>query len=154
MEIKKATSIEQIESIRPLATDWKGMCSCSEFGLEVNISTFLAGLMDLIDDDDSDLLLLMDNEIIIGIMGLTKFKSPFGKEEVANEHYLFVRKGSGVTGSKRLIDAAMDWAKEKGCSHLILNASNAASDMHDKICGFYEHIGLKKFETSYIKEIL
>jgi len=154
MNIKIANSVEQIESIRPLANEWKEMCSCDRFGLEVDISIFLAGLMDLVDGDDSDLLLLMNKDNIVGILGLTKFQSPFGREQVANEHYMFIKKGHSVSGSKRLIDAARKWAKSKGCSHLIMNASNAASDLHDKVCRLYERIGLIKFETSYIQEIL
>ena len=154
MNIKIAKTVKQIESIRPLAVEWTEMCSCDQFGLEVDVSIFLAGLMDLVDGDDSDLLLLIDEENIVGILGLTKFQSPFGKEQVANEHYMFIKKGHSVSGSKRLIDAAQKWAKSKGCSHLIMNASNAASDLHDKVCGLYERIGLIKFETSYIQEII
>lgn len=154
MNIKIAKTVEQIESIRPLAIEWKEFCSCGKFGLEVDINEFLAGLMDLVNDDDSDLLLLVDNDDIVGIMGITKFQSPFGKEQVANEHYMFVKQGRSVTGGKRLIDAAQKWAKSKGCSHLMMNASNAASDLHNKVCMLYERIGMSKFETSYIKEIL
>lgn len=154
MNIEIAKTIEQIESIRPLAVEWKDFCSCDQFGLKVDVNAFLAGLMDLVDGSNSDLLLLVDNNDIIGIMGITKFQSPFGKEQVANEHYMFIKQGCSVTGGKRLIDAAQKWAKSKGCSHIIMNASNAASDLHDKVCSFYERLGLTKFETSYIKEIV
>ena len=154
MEIKTANSVEQIESIRPLAAEWREFCSCDQFGLETDMDFFLAGLMDLVDGDNSDLLMLMDDNKIVGIMGITKFQSPFGKEQVANEHYMFVMQGHSITGGRRLIDAAHKWAKAHGCSHLIMNASNAASDLHDKVCGFYERLGLTKFETSYIKEIV
>jgi hypothetical protein len=154
MNIKIAKSVEQIESIRPLATEWKDFCTCDQFGLEVDINTFLAGLMDLVDGEKSDLLLLMDGDDIIGLMGITKFQSPFGKEQVANEHYMFIKQGCSVTGSTRLISAAQDWAKLKGCSHLIMNASNAASELHDKVCKFYKRLGMNKFETSFIKEIV
>lgn len=154
MNIKIAKTVEQVESIRPLVVEWKEFCSCGQFGLKVDINEFLAGLMDLVDGDDSDLLLLIGNADIVGIMGLTKFKSPFGIEQIANEHYLFIKQGYSMIGSKRLINAAHEWAKTKGCSHLIMTASNAASDLHDKVCKLYERIGLIKFETSFIREIL
>lgn len=154
MNIQIAKTVEQIESIRSLAVEWKAFCSCDQFGLEVDVNEFLAGLMDLVDGDKSDLLLLMDNDEIVGLLGLTQFQSPFGKEQVASEHYMFIKQGHSITGSKRLIEAAEEWAKSKGCSHLIMNASNAASDLHDKVCKFYERLGLSKFETSFIKEIL
>jgi hypothetical protein len=153
MKVIKATSISEVESIRPLANEWKEFCSCDKFGLEVDISTFLAGLMDLIDGDDSDLLLLIDGDKIVGLMGITKFQSPFGQEQVANEHYMFVSQGNSVVGGKRLIDAAREWAKCKGCSHLIMNASNAASELHDKVCKFYKRLDMKLFETSFISEV-
>ncbi len=153
MSIEIANSVNQIESIRPLADEWKAFCSCGQFGLEVDINSFLAGLMNLVDGKDSDLLLLIDKDEIIGFMGLTIFQSPFGKEKVANEHYMFVSPGRAA-GSIRLISAAEEWAKDHGCSHIIMNASNAASDLHDKVCKLYERIGLLKFETSYIKEII
>lgn len=153
MFIEIANSVEQIESIRPLADEWKEFCSCGQFGLEVDVNAFLAGLMDLVDGVDSDLLLLIDDTEIVGIMGLTKFQSPFGKEMVASEHYMFVKQGHSVTGGKRLIDAAQGWAKKNGCSHLIMNASNAASDMLAKVCRLYERLGMKPFEMSYIKDI-
>ena len=154
MKIVIANSVEQVESIRPLAIEWKEFCSCDQFGLDVDIDAFLCGLIELVVTEDSDLLLLIDDDEIIGIMGMTKFQSPFGKEQVANEHYMFIKQGASVTGSKRLIDAAEEWAKAHKCSHLMMNASNAASELHDKVCKLYERLGLLKFETSYTKEIV
>jgi hypothetical protein len=53
----------------------------------------------------------------------------------------------------RLLKAAKVLAKERGCSHFIMNASNLASDMHDKVCNFYKRLDMKKFETSFISEV-
>ena len=108
----------------------------------------------MIFNDNTDVLMLIDADEVIGIMGLQKFKSPFGKEYITNEHYLFVKQGHSLSGGQRLIGEAGRWAKEHGCSHLILNASNVASGLHDKVCNLYKHLGLSKFETSYIKEII
>jgi len=154
MNIETANSVTQIESIRPLAIEWKAMSQQNKFGLEVDVDVFLSSLADMIFNDNSDLLMLMDGIEVVGIMGVMKFKSPFGKEQVANEHYLFVKKGHSISGGSRLIGEAGRWAKEHGCSHLILSASNVASRLHDKVCNLYERLGLSKFETSYIKEII
>ena len=153
MNVTIATTIDEVKAIRPLADEWKALCGCDQFSLEVDVNDFLIGLAEMIRDVGSDLLLLKSDNDIVGIMGLVMFKSPFGNELIANEHYMFVKQGNSAIGSKRLIDAAEKWAKSKGCSHLMLNASNAASDMHDKVCKFYERLGLSKFETSFIKEI-
>ena len=45
------------------------------------------------------------------------------------------------------------FAKENKCSHIMMNASKMISDKHDLVCKFYEKIGMKKFETCYLKEI-
>lgn len=153
MEVTLAKSIEDIEAIRPLALLWKDSCNCKAFGLSEDVDVFLAGLMDLIDGENSDLLLLKKGKDTIGFMGLAKFKSPLGNDDIANEHYLFVEPGNEGRGSLKLIATAESWAKAKGCSHLIMNASNLASDMHDRVCGLYERLGYTKFETSFIQEV-
>jgi hypothetical protein len=154
MNTQIAKSVEDIEALRPLAEEWSASCNCGKFGLEADINIFLSGLMDLVDGDGSDLLILKSDDKPIGFMGLTTFKSPFGKELIGNEHYWFVRPGSNGKASLKLISKAQLWAKEKGCSHIIMNASMAASSLHAKVCGFYERLKFTKFETSYIKEIL
>ena len=53
----------------------------------------------------------------------------------------------------RLFRTAKKWAADNGCQYFMANASNLASDLHDKVCSIYEGIGMKKFETSYIKRI-
>lgn len=153
MNVALAKSIEEVEAIRPLVVLWKDSCNCKAFGLSEDVDIFLAGLMDLIDGEDSDLLLLKTGKDIIGFMGLTKFKSPLGNDDIANEHLLFVRPGNEGRGSLKLIAMAKSWAKVKGCSHLIMNASNLASDLHDRVCGLYERLGYVKFETSFIQVI-
>ena len=45
------------------------------------------------------------------------------------------------------------WAKENGCSHIIMTASNLASEMYDKVCNLYQRMGMELFETSFIQEI-
>ena len=144
---------EEIEQIRPLAISWKESCDCSSFGLSEDVDIFLTGLIDLVSGKDSDLLLLKENEKIVGFMGLTKFKSPLGNDDIANEHYLFVAKEHRGRGSLKLLATAKSWAKAKGCSHLILNASYAASETHDRVCKLYERLGYQRFETSFIQVI-
>jgi len=109
-------------------------------------------LTGLIDNDSAALFVLRNDIQVVGIMGMTVFKNPFGWEKIGNEHYWFVLpeyRGH----SMKLFRAAKKWAKHMGCTFFMCNASNLASDMHDKICLIYEKMGMKKFETSYIKKI-
>ena len=154
MEVRIASTVQDIESLRPLVKAWKESCSCDKFGLEADVNILLVDVLELVANESSALLLLQDGDEIIGLMGLVKFKSPFGTEYVANEHYMYIQEGRGSMGSVRFIKAAEDWARSHGCSHLMMNASNAASELHDKVCKLYERRDMLKFETSYIKEII
>ncbi len=152
MEIKLFN--DDIETLRPIAESWREEMRANEFGITAdNIDKFLTELGNIASKEDSDLLVLYDEETPVGYIGLQYFNSPLGNQRMANEHYFFVIPEKRGISSMRLIKNAKFIAKLKGCSHLILNASNLASDMHDKICGFYEKSGMKKFETSYISEV-
>jgi GNAT superfamily N-acetyltransferase len=142
-----------VEDLRLIAEAWKAESNGNGFGLMMDADYYLADLKNLVEGEESDLLVLYDDNGIIGYMGITTFQSPLGRQKLANEHYWFVLPDKRGFGSLRLLNFAKQWAKDNGCSHLIMNASNVASDMHDKMCRLYEELGMKKFETSYIKEI-
>lgn len=156
MKVVRATNAEDVVRVEPIAWLWEKECNRDSFGIDLDPSGYLKGLRELIVGSDSDLLLLLadDDEKIAGFMGLTIFKSPLGNQKIANEHFWFVSGENRGKSSMLLIRAAKEWAKEKGCSHLILNASKLASDIHDRLCVFYERMGFKLFETAYIKEIV
>ena len=151
MEIKLFN--DEIESLRPIAESWQENVQDNEFGIITDVNKHLLELGVMAANDNSDLLVLYDGEIPIGYLGLQYFNSPLGNQRIANEHYFYVIPEKRGISSMRLIKNAKFLAKHKGCSHLILNASNLASDMHNKLCEFYEKTGMKKFETSYISEV-
>jgi len=130
--------------------EWHNTCNAKDFGIDLNPETYFKDFSDLIDREDSDLLLLMKRDEVVGYMGLTYFQSPLGNQRIANEHFWYVSGKHRGRGTLKLIRAARQWAKEKGCSHLIMNCSNLASDMHNRLCHFYTRIGFQLFETSYI----
>lgn len=149
MEIKLFN--DDIETLRPIVDSWKENVRDNEFGIvadDVDKHLLELGMMAV--RDDADLIILYDEDVPIGYIGLRYFDSPLGNQKMANEHYFYVIPEKRGLSSMRLIRNAKTLAKLKGCSHIILNASNLASDMHDKICRFYEKSGMKKFETSYI----
>lgn len=143
--------IEDIDKLKPVAIEWQRTCNGKDFGLETNLETHLLDLAGLIERGDADLFLLLnEKDEAVGYMGITCFDSPIGSQRIAEEHYWFVSGKNRGNGALLLLRAIKEWAKEKGCSHLIMNASCLASEMHDKLCEFYEAVGFKKFETSYI----
>ena len=100
-----------------------------------------------------DIKEIVNKDNIVGVMGIVIFKSPIGTEMMATEHFLYVLGRHRGLGSIKLIRYAKKWAKEKGCSHIIFNASKMASDLHDNVCKLYERLGMKHFETVYIQDI-
>ena len=151
MEIKLFN--DDIETLRPIAESWQEEVRANEFGILTDVNKHLSELRSLVDNNNSDLIILYDEDEPVGYIGLRYFDSPTGNQRIAEEHYLYVIPEKRGLTSMRLIKNAKMLAKLKGCSHLILNASNLASDMHDKICGFYEKTGFMKFETSYITNL-
>lgn len=151
MEIKLFN--DDIETLRPIAESWFEFASKNKFGIEVSVDKHLLEIGMMAAKDNADLIVLYDEDIPVGYIGLIYFISPLGEQKIAEEHYLYVVPEKRGLASMRLIKSAKYLAGHKGCSHIIFNASNLASDLHDKICGFYEKQGMKKFETSYISEV-
>lgn len=154
MEIKLFN--DDIETLRPIVESWQEEAKANEFGIITDVDRFLTKLamMSISPDlSDSNLLVLCDGEAPVGFIGLRYFDSPLGNQRIAEEHFFYVVPEKRGMASMRLIKNARYLAKLKGCSHIIFNASNLASDMHNKLCGFYEKTKMKKFETSYISEV-
>ena len=151
MEIKLFNN--DIETLRPIAESWQENVNAEEFGITVDVDKHLTELGMMAARHDADLIVLYDGETPVGYIGLRYFDSPLGDQRIAEEHYFYVMPEKRGLSSMRLIRNAKFMAEMKGCSHIILNASNLASDMHDKVCEFYEKSGMKKFETSYISEV-
>ncbi len=141
-----------IAGLAALMASWQDEYNGDAFGIVSDVFVFAGSLKKLIDDEDCVLLALLDDDKVVGIFGIVVFSSPLNDNKMANEHFWYVipkYRGRGI----KLIHAAFDWAKQHKCSHIILNASCLAGNLHDKVCSIYERLGMKKFETSYIKEI-
>ena len=152
MNVTKATNVEQV---RHVVLEWGQECNTDAFGMTTDMDSYLANMRDLIVGDDTELLLLIsDKGRVVGYMGVMMFFSPVGKQKWVAEHHLYIMADHRGSGALRLMIAAKDWAKEHGCTHLIMTASKLASDLHDKVCAFYKGVGMTHFETSYIQEII
>lgn len=154
MKVVIATnSIEDIEALKDLAFEWKSVCNGKQFRIDLRPETHFRDLAGLIENENSELFLLMKNDHVIGYMGAICFDSPLGNQKMCQERYWFVSGKNRGRGTLMLLRAVKKWAKEKGCSHRLMTASCLASQMHDKLCRFYERLGFKKFETTYIEEL-
>ena len=143
-----------IETLRPVVESWQEIVLDNGFGIIADdVDKFLAGLKHLVSDEQSDLLVLYDNGTPVGYLGMNYFISPLSSQKMANEHYFFVIPEKRGMASIGLFRTAKALAKTRGCTHLIMNASNLASDLHDKVCAFYERVDMKLFESSYISEV-
>jgi GNAT superfamily N-acetyltransferase len=131
---------------------WKRESNHQKLKIDADDDIYIGKLQEFIDNPNNILLVLEDDEIV-GYMGLQAFESPLGNQLIANEHYWYVLPEKRGFSALKFLHAAERWAKEKGCSHLIMNASNLASDLHDRTCRLYERFGMSKFETTYIKEV-
>lgn len=141
------------DNLQPLAESWQKTCNADDFNIKTNIPVFINELYKLILNPQS-VLLGIDKDFIVGIMGITIFNCPLSNAKMANEHFWYVmpEHRKGLSGM-RLLKQGQEWAKNKGCSHFLGNASMLASDLHDNVCSFYKSLGMKKFETTYIMSL-
>jgi len=146
--------LEEVESLADVIIPaWEIEANVPYFALVLNAKEMLKEFKMMVIRPDADVFLLINRQEIVGVLGMMIFKNPVGKENIANEHFWYVLPKHRGFGSIRLINEAKKWAREKGCSHIIFNASKMASDSHDRICNLYERLGMKLFETVYIQDI-
>jgi len=141
-------------ALEPLVDSWLAEVNADKFGLKIEKEKAIDDLRQLVLGDDADLFLLVVQERVVGFSGVIIYENRLTHHKIANEHYWFVlpsyRKGKNPI---KLLRAVEKWAKENECSHMIMNASNLASDNHDKVVRIYERLGYSLFETSLIKRI-
>ncbi len=142
---------EDIERLFPVIKTWVDECASNEFGIDMEVTDYINEVYKLIHLDDCDLLVMEVDGHIIGLMGITCYKSPIGRQKIANAHYWYTlpeHRGKGIS----FVFEARKWAHERECTHLILNASNMNS-LHDKVCQIYQRIGMSRFETAFIEKL-
>jgi len=144
---------EDTKLLSEIVNSWAAECNAEKFGLNKNFDSFYEELDALQNDETATLLVLYKDDKPVGLMGVVIFVSPIGTNRIANEHFWYVLPNHRGVKSIRLIEEAILWAKDNGCSHVMMNASCLASDLHDKVCDIYEMMGMKKYETVYLMEV-
>lgn len=146
-----------VSVIEPLAKKWHDVSNAVAFGLKVIMEDVLNDLDVWLESYPGTIIVAMedpeyDPPFPVGFFAVFAVKSFLSNDLVALEKYWFSDPESHKAGVY-LYKAALKWAADNGCTHLILSASNLASDQHDKVCKFCEAFGMNKFETSYIVKV-
>jgi GNAT superfamily N-acetyltransferase len=143
---------EDISGLFPVINAWLDECRVNEFGIDTEMTEYLDEAYKLIHMEDCDLLVMELKGEVIGLMGIAASKSPLGTQQIAHALYWYTlpeHRGKGIS----FMLEARKWANARGCSHIIFNASNMGSQLHDRVCQIYEKIGMMKFETTYIQKL-
>jgi GNAT superfamily N-acetyltransferase len=146
-------TVTDIEILRPLCQAWIDESEAAAFGMDIDLESGMADLKNWHEVLDAVFLGMWVEEELIGFMALCVTPSALNRGHVfAMERYWFVRPDKRRHGVA-FIDEAKKWAKEHGCTHLVMCASRLAGDMYPKLCAFYERMGFEKLETSFGIEV-
>lgn len=139
---------EEYGLIREVGEKWMKEHHGNQFSFEISIDVVIDDLI----KSGTGVIALWNEDKIVGFLALFIAQSFMGSQKLAVEKYWYVEKQYRI-GGIQLLKQGYIWAKENGCSHIIMTASNLASGMYDKVCNLYQRMGMELFETSYIQEI-
>lgn len=139
-----------IENLRPLVEHWYREQNGESFGVEMSIDAFITDVKTWLSKVAGTIIVALENDEPVGFIVVIAAPSCFGAQLWGVEKGWYVYPPSRSAAGLLLYRKARQWSGDNGCSHYITFASNLASDMHDKVCRFYERMGMKLFETIYI----
>lgn len=146
---------DDVSLLRPLVESWRDNADNSEFNFDMKVCVFLAQLKVMIESPGSDLLVLQSKEgRPLGLMGVMATSSPIGNGWLLYEHYWYIVPEHRGQGALKLLKAAEEWGRDRGCEKFSITASKLANRSHDRICRLYERLGFKHFETVFIKDLV
>lgn len=140
------------EKLIPLLKLWYAQQQCDSLGIDANIDIYVKDMNKWLGNLGGVILAAIDKDELVGFLALITAPSEFGDQVWSYEKGWYVKPETNGA-ALRLYKKAEKWSRDKGCSHFVMTASNAASGLHDKVCRFYRRMGMKKFETSFIKDI-
>lgn len=140
--------LNNIEPIVPLMKEWEKIAAGNDCNYEVSFETVYEDLRATLQAIEGTILASSRDGEYTGFMVLLKMPSILGKQSIGVEKYWYGKR-DGVA----LFKEAEKWCRENGCSHLVMCASRLASELHDKVCRFYEKMGMRLYESTYIMEV-
>ena len=144
--------IQNPELLAPLVKRWAREAHGEPLGVQVDPAMVMGDVAAMVASPSADMLGLIADGLCVGMLGLQRFRSPTGGQWMANEHYFYVAKEYRGVAAVRLLKSAWDWARQHGCSHLLISASYLAGD-GDRVSKLYERLGAKPFERTFIAEV-
>lgn len=140
------------ERLMPLLEKWYLEQKTAVFGIDMDIEVFVADMNKWLTNLGGVILAALDGADLVGFMVVITVPSEFGNQTWGFEKGWYVLPKTKAA-ALLLYRRAEQWCADRGCSHFIMSASNAASKLHDKVCKFYRRMGMTKFQTEFIKEI-
>ena len=147
--VKIAYQID-IEKLRPLGELWYRQHRAKSYGVKVSVDDILADGKAWMQMEDAAVIVATEMDEPVGFLALFATDSFLGPQKFAIEKYWFATKPAAV---RMLIGEAKRWAKQHGCSHLLMVGSQIAGDKYIKVLDLYHRLGFKLFETTFISEV-
>ena len=142
---------KDIQSIIPLVEQWLTKQGASDFGFEPDVAGGVEELVCTHEHLLSALFVAKHYNEPTGFVSIFSIPNHLDKgSKVAVVKYWY---STNKTDGPRLLDVACEWAKEGGCKHVVLSASQMMPESHDAIADYCIAIGMRPFETSFIKEL-
>lgn len=149
MDVMILEPADGLEQLYPLFVEWQAAANGEEFAIPLDVAIAMNTARTLVQSPQSELLVAVDDAgVIHGFMGMVCRPSHVGRAYIAHECLFYVsarKRGSGVS----LLRAFKRLAKERGCSHYILNASRLAGDA-DLSGRLFCALGAAPLETSFV----
>ena len=136
-----------------LFDDWLSEQGVSDYGLRTDKEIGTKHFQLFCDNANTDVLVTRYGRDITGMLVMVCSPSVIGPDVMGAEQFFYVRPEYRGLAGLRLIRAGEKWARDRGCTHLIMSSSKPAGDVFDKVCRLYERLGMSFIEAGYIKKL-
>ena len=129
--------------LRPLAESW-----AEEWQGEYDIEQGMRDLTCLKEGENSEVFVLIDDDNIVGAMGIIILDMFFTKDDYSAVRYWFILPEYRYL-AKGLINFARKWSSDNACKKIMVCENESSVSCAE----FYKIMGFKKFETVYIGDL-
>lgn len=143
---------QDVDRLLPLAEKWAAECQSRAFGFGVALRPALDDLRDWLRQWPGTLLVACDDDAVHGFLALFKLPFPLTGEPIAVEKHWYCAPDTNGAGGQ-LYRAAVAWAREHGCTHLIVTASGLMPESYEKIVRFCRRRDMRLFETAFMENL-
>lgn len=146
MTVRRAT----VEDLPKLSACAEEFYAASKFLRKFDLSRFVAMWSSLLNSDTGVIFLLVDGDMITGMIGAMVYPEAYSDEIILQEFFLFIRKEHrGGFGLLRLYRALEEYAVERNCTQIRMG--HLQDSQPDGLRRLYLRLGFEHMETSYAK---